>query len=252
MNIEEIIFKLITNISNVKIESEPFDHKFVENVFPEEFYLDLMENIPNKNYYTPINQGASVDKNYADERFIFNFTEERDLDKLEEKQKIFYKNLKKILFSPDFFNSITSMFRQTIDNRLLNLDDSEKKHIDFPNLKFVFRTALIKDITKYSLGAHTDSFLKFITFLFYIPTTDELKNNGTSLYKPLDEIKETKHFSLQETNKKFNKIKTCPFIPNSVLIFPRTNKSFHGVEEVNIHQKERNLLLLNYSLQQKK
>ena len=56
----------------------------------------------------------------------------------------------------------------------------------------------------------------------------------------------SKHFSVQETQEKFTKVKTCLFLPNSVFIFPRTTNSFHGVEEVNIEQKERNLLLLNY------
>ena len=252
MNIEEIISQLIQNTSDIKIDHEPFDHKFIENIFPKEFYLDLIQNIPKKIYYTPINEGKTVDPNYADERFIFNFTEKKDLEKLEDKQIKFFQDLQKILFSPLFFNSITSMFKQTLDNRLLNLNESEKKLIDFPNLKFNFRTALIKDVTKYSLGAHTDSFLKFITFLFYIPSNGDLKNNGTSLYKSLNDIQSTSHFSLEQTKEQFYKVKTCPFIPNSVLIFPRTNKSFHGVEEVNIHQKERNLLLLNYSLVEKK
>ena len=36
------------------------------------------------------------------------------------------------------------------------------------------------------------------------------------------------------------------FIPNSVLIFPRTNYSYHGVSSINIGSKERNLLLLNF------
>ena len=61
----------------------------------------------------------------------------------------------------------------------------------------------------------------------------------------------SKHFSVQETQEKFTKVKTCLFLPNSVFIFPRATNSFHGVEEVNIEQKERNLLLLNYYLGKK-
>ena len=52
--------------------------------------------------------------------------------------------------------------------------------------------------------------------------------------------------SIEDTNKKFKKITTCKFIPNSLLIFPRTNYSYHGVDEINIDSKERDLLLLNY------
>ena len=82
----------------------------------------------------------------------------------------------------------------------------------------------------------------------------ELKNVGTSLYRAngrIDDKDLSKHFSVQETQEKFTKVKTCLFLPNSVFIFPRTTNSFHGVEEVNIEQKERNLLLLNYYLDKK-
>ena len=51
---------------------------------------------------------------------------------------------------------------------LSNLSDAEKEKCGFPNLNFTIRTALIKDFTNYSLGAHTDTTTKFVTFLFYL------------------------------------------------------------------------------------
>ena len=107
---------------------------------------------------------------------------------------------------------------------------------------------MIKDFTKYNLGAHTDGIGKLISFLFYIPSNENLSNIGTSLYKPIHKIDENEigHFTIEDTKNRFKKVKTCPFIPNSLFLFPRTNYSFHGVEEINIYQEERNLLLLNY------
>ena len=111
----------------------------------------------------------------------------------------------------------------------------------------------MKDFTKYNLGAHTDSVNKFVTFLFYIPSDNNLSNIGTSLYKPIVDIDSNKHrhFTTEQTKQNFIKVKTCPFVPNSLFLFPRTKSSFHGVEEVNIEQKERNLLLLNYYIDKK-
>ena len=113
---------------------------------------------------------------------------------------------------------------------------------------------MVKDYTKYNLGVHTDTVGKLMSFLFYIPEDDTLSNIGTSLYKSVSKINsdtkqhsvEDQHFTKDQTKNNFKKIKTCPFIPNSLFLFPRTRLSFHGVEEVNIDQKERNLLLLNY------
>ena len=64
----------------------------------------------------------------------------------------------------------------------------------------------------------------------------------------INNIDFSKHFNADETAQKFIKVKTCPYIPNSLLIFPRTPFTFHGVEKINIEEKERNLLLLNYYL----
>ena len=108
---------------------------------------------------------------------------------------------------------------------------------------------MIKDFTKYQLGAHTDSINKLFSFLFYLPKNNKLKNIGTSLYRPHDIISEemlTRHFSREETIKIFEKVKTCEFKMNSVFIFARTNYSFHGVEEINIDKSERNLFLVNF------
>ena len=141
-----------------------------------------------------------------------------------------------------------SQFSKTIDARLRNLSDAEKEKCGFPNLDFTIRTALIKDFTKYSLGAHTDTTTKFVTFLFYLPSNKDFQKVGTALYQSIYNPDTDKHYSAEETKQNFKKIKTCPFIPNSVLIFPRTSMSFHGVEAVNIDQKERNILQLNYHL----
>ena len=249
MNKNNIISELVKNISNSQLIAEPFVYQFIEKVFPENFYIQLLENIPDTSEFTAINKTGTVGKDYPDERFIFNYTDKKDFEKLTESQKSFFNDLRYILSSVDLFKVATSVFKETLDKNIANLRDDPKKHLDTTNLKFKLRTSLIKDCTRYSLGAHTDSASKFITFLFYIPTNEELKENGTSLYKPLIPSQNITHFNLEDTKKKFRRVKTCPFIPNSVLIFPRTPMSFHGVEEINIDQKERNLLLLNYYFQ---
>ena len=246
MDKNNIISGLIKDISNSQVIEEPFVHQFIEKIFPEDFYLRLLDNIPNINEFTAINKTGTVGKDYPDERFIFNYTDNKDMEKLSESQKLFFNELRYIMSSADLFKVVTSIFKETLDKSIASLRDDPKRHLDTSNLKFTLRTSLIKDYTKYSLGAHTDSISKFVTFLFYIPTNEELKENGTSLYKPLISLQDSTHFNLDDTKKNFQRVKTCPFIPNSVLIFPRTSMSYHGVEEVNIDQKERNLLLVNY------
>ena len=111
-------------------------------------------------------------------------------------------------------------------------------------------SAVPGDLTNYNLGAHTDSKEKFMTFLFYLPKDESNKNIGTSLYKlkknSNNNISFNNHYSKEETKELFEEKKLAEFLPNSVLIFPRTDYSYHGVSSIKVGSYERNLLLLNY------
>ena len=240
---------VIEKFESSELIHTPFDHKFVENVFPKDFYKKIISNIPSKSDFVPIVETGLVGKGYSPERFVFNLLDTQLIAKLDLERRNFFRSLLDIILSKELFISITSQFFNTLKKRIDNFSELEKKQLGTSDLKFTKRTALIKDFTKYSLGAHTDAIHKLISFLFYLPSDDNLSKVGTSLYESKKDVIHHRHHSREDTNKLFNKIKTCPFIPNSVLVFPRTHNSFHGVEEVNIEQKERNLLQLNYFFQ---
>ena len=142
-------------------------------------------------------------------------------------------------------------------NRISNFSDYEKKTFGDKDFEFSIRSSLVKDLQKYKLGVHTDTAHKFLTFLFYIPKDNNYSNLGTTLYKPKHDVninigeKGNYHASLTETKNNFDVVRTLPFKPNSLLLFPRTNQSFHGVEEINSEGIERNLIQLNYYLKPK-
>ena len=152
-------------------------------------------------------------------------------------QKVFFGELLNSLLSLEFYYKVTEKFFQ---------NDCSVKPQDI-NL----RMALVKDFTKYNLGAHTDHPNKFMTFLFYLPVDNSHKHIGTSLYQlkksENKDIKSSKHYSEKDTKELFVEKKLAEFLPNSVLIFPRTNLSYHGVSSINVGSYERNLLLLNYN-----
>ena len=167
---------IIKKISSSPLINEPFGHKFIENVFPENYYQDLLSHLPSKSYYIPISKAGSVGSHYSPERFIFNLLDKENMNKLDQEKQSFLSELLSILLSKELFLSVTSSFSKIIDNRLNNLSELEKKKIGTKNFNFTIRTALVKDFTKYNLGAHTDTVGKLISFLFYIPKDDSLKN----------------------------------------------------------------------------
>ena len=87
---------------------------------------------------------------------------------------------------------------------------------------------LIRDKEGYQIAPHTDIPDKVITSLFYLPQR-ELKGAGTNFYAPKKKgftCSKGKHYEFNE----FRKVKEVAFVPNRVLIFARTDTSFHGVE----------------------
>ena len=243
---------IINKIKKSELFDYPFADKFVENIFPIETYNKLLKNLPDKSFYVPITETGLVNKHYSPERFVIDL-EPKNLEVLQNEKKSFFKNLIQILISPELFSITSSQFRLTINNSIKNFTEKQKQNFGTENFEFTARIMLVKDFTKYSLDTHTDSVQKFITFLFYLPSNNSLSKIGTTLYdKSQKNLTYDKiAYSKEETKKLFVPVKTCPFIPNSLLIFPRSNITFHGVEEINTMQEERDLLFLNYYFNKK-
>ena len=233
-------------IKEAELYKNPFDHLYIENFFENDLYNKILKNIPKVNYFQKIIYTGTVGKNYSPERYIFSL--QRNIDKLPESQQNFWNKFNETFSSVEFWRTISLKFEVTLKERFNNLTKKEMEVVGH-NPTISCRTAIVKDYTKYQLGAHTDSLSKMLSFLFYLPKDNKLKDVGTSLYRPLDIIEEERldvHFDRKETSLRFEKIKTCEFKMNSVFVFARTNYSFHGVEEVNINKSERNLLLVNF------
>ena len=242
---------IINTINETVITTEPFEHKFVNNIFPDEYYKKLIKNLPKKDEYIPINKSGTVTKNYAAERYMFdlNFDNIKKLNKLQQQT---FTELINVFTSPNFFNAINNNFKKIIQKRISEFTDFEKKLIGEDKFEFSIQAMLVKDLQKYKLGAHTDITTKFLTFLFYIPKDLSQVELGTALYKPKSGIeiqmgeKGNYHATLEMTKEYFDVVGKVPFSPNSLLLFPRTNDSFHGVEIINKENTERDLIQLNY------
>ncbi len=242
-----------SSINNAKIKTDPFSYLYINKFFDPNFYQKLLKSIPDKNEYQNLSESNYVTGDYPKERYIYDISPE-SFKNFNEMQKNIFKDIVDSLLSPDFFNLVVSKFKSTIDNRIKNFSPEEIKLFGTSDFKFDARIQLVKDYTKYQLGAHTDSPHKFLTFLFYLPEDNSLSNLGTSLYKPITSEfngNYNRHESIEDTKQKYTEISRANFLPNSVLIFPRTDDSFHGVSSINTGNKERNLLLLNYYFKEK-
>jgi hypothetical protein len=224
-----MIDHLIQKIGATRVQTSPFSYFFVENIFPDTYYQELLLNIPSPTDYQPLSKGKIVREGTYNQRFCLPL-EEGALASLPFPQFLFWSQFSQILKSDLVVAKILHLFQNEFHKRF-----GDRNIPVFPDL------GLISDHSNYSIGPHTDHPQKVLTLLFYFPKDENQKNLGTSLYEPLDS-----HFHctglMHHPFEKFKKIASIPFLPNSVFGFFKSDRSFHGVEPLGEQELPRNLL----------
>lgn len=196
-------------IANARVRMYPFPHIYVRNVFPPDFYNELLAELPSVNEYEGNEEGK-----YAHRKF-----HDTAMDILEPMR------------SERFTRAAIKPFNRFITERLGS---------SFPAATDL---RLVLDSENYSIGPHTDAQHKVLSYLFYLPADDSLKAHGTSIYLPRDPAFRCPggpHHAFEP----FERIFTAPFLPNSLFAFFKTDQSFHGVEPITIPCR-RDVLLWN-------
>ena len=233
----DVEMHLAYKLGNAPINTFPFPHLYLENVFPLEFYKRIQQNLPNPDDMLPIEEVRSV-KGYK-ERFVLELRDEY-LAALPDNKQQFWKELQHMMVEKtNFGNLVFSKFEGFISDRFKGQG----------NLQFFSETLLVEDTTNYALGPHTDAPRKVITLLFYLPPDTSQSHLGTSIYIP-NELGFRCPGGPHHPRDKFSLMHTNPFMPNSLFAFVKTDDSFHGVERVMDPNTRRWLLLFDIYVKQ--
>jgi hypothetical protein len=231
-------------IANAPLRRYPFPHFYVQPAFPEDFYRELLSNLPRTEVLTPIGETGNVGmvEQHTGIRIASPVSEPRyiaDLAVLEEDEDArqgghFWRDLSEWLLAAPFRELLIDKFAEGIRGRFG----------EGVQLSTEVDGRFVRDFNQYLIHPHTDQPKKLVSLLFYLPADDTLRQHGTTLYRPIDREMRcngtTRHpFEL------FHKIATMPFLPNALLGFLKTDRSFHGVEEIRGERIERNVLLYN-------
>ena len=183
----------LNKIREAPILQEPFPHIYVTDVFHPWMYAQMAETLPDN--YRPIEEIRGT-KGYP----------ERYVGKPEGPLWTDLQNFMMCGALRDVFEEKFGLPRSSNDE-----------------------TVMIRDLPGYKIGPHSDSPKKALSALFYMPKDASHTDQGTSLYTPKEKgftCKGTEHYPFEM----FDKVKTMPFLPNSLFAFPKSEVSFHGVE----------------------
>lgn len=230
-----VLQHLISAIKETPLHTDPYPYFYVEDVFPADFYYELLAKLPDLSFYRGISETGKVSKGSYQQRFILSLKSPA-VEQLSLAQAVFWKNFSQMLDSELWTSLLIEKFGAHIKERFGYLSEM---------IQFSTVQELIKDQTKFSVGPHSDLPHRLCTLLFYFPNSNDQKHLGTSIYRPRDPTFQSdghKHYPFED----FIKVDTVPFVPNSLFGFLRTDQSFHGVEPIREEKVERNLM--NYFL----
>jgi hypothetical protein len=222
---------VLYQIANAPIKPFPYPHIYVQDVFPSDFYRELRARLPPAEAYQDLKALKRVSAGYPDGRLVMVVTPE-NVQALPEPSRSFWNATAQWLLGGPFGQVVLSKFAEFLAQRFGDLGQTQ----------FHDEALLVQDYTTYSLGPHTDSPAKVLSFLFYLPPDDSLAHLGTSIYVPKDprfRCPGGPHHRFEM----FDRMMTAPFLPNTLFAFLKTDNSFHGVEPIQETGVRRDLLL---------
>jgi hypothetical protein len=223
---------VLYQIANAPMREYPYAHIYVENVFPDDFYAALRANWPDPSALISLADTGRVPKGAYLERFIMPFTP-AEIEKLPQERRVFWTEFAEWFLTLRFLTAMIDRFEPYVKVRFGD---------DIYRSEFAADSLLVRDLTNFSIGPHTDAPHRLLSMLFYCPDNDELKHLGTSIYVPCDpdfRCAGGPHYP----HAKFRKVMTMEYRPNSLFAFIKNDHSFHGVEPINDENVRRDMLL---------
>lgn len=229
MSVEEVAAHIAYRVRNAALCLWPFPHAVIDEVLPAAVYDRLAANLP-MDYVLSLPPESRQSVAYPDRASILltNGHLDRFPDGCREPWRTFIDALQ----HPLVLDAYVARFEPLFSERYGGGDVALQSLPHF-----------VWDRGGYALPPHTDSITKVITGLYYFPADARAPHLGTTIYVPRNSAFtcEGRHHHKRED---FVKVITAPYVPNTLFLFFKNERSFHGVEPV-AGDHERHIVLHN-------
>jgi len=218
--ISDIVTRIATAIAKAPVDPEPCANIFMEDVWPEDVYRELLARLPQDDALDPIDHPDALAPDGRRTRFLLDLTH-ASLSRLHEDDRPFWEALIDVFTAPEISQAVVAKFAPTLRERFGST---------MPELIAV--PILYRDHPGYRIGLHPDAASKIATLQFYLPDDLSQRHLGTTFHR--------------RNGQSFERLKTNPFIPNSAYAFVRTPEGWHSVDEIAGTDKVRNSIALTF------
>ncbi|HET6975894.1 MAG TPA: hypothetical protein VFI24_06210 [Pyrinomonadaceae bacterium] len=204
-------------LREAEVSLDPYPHFCLDNIFPDEYYRELLRNLPASRTYENLYEVTTLKLDH------FRHRDQRDMndgwtDALPAEQKAFWDDFDSWFLGEDMAQAVLHTFPDQMHARF---------ETEWPEVSV--ESQLIRHRPGYFLGPHSDLHTKLVVLLIYLASDESTAHLGTSLYRPKDReftCPNSTHYPFED----FERVKTAPYKPNSMLAFFRSDVSFHGLE----------------------
>jgi hypothetical protein len=216
-----LLSHFIARLRTAEVMFDPYPHYYVEQVFPTEYYRELLRHLPSSAVYENL---FTITANKLDH---FRYRDQIKLSEgwtknLSTELREFWDSFDEWFLGPELRHAVLEPFAKLLSARF-------GEGAPWPTISTL--CMLVRHQAGYFLLPHSDLPSKIMAFLLYLAPDESALHLGTSLYRP-----KNRDFSCpvdkQHPFEDFVRVKTAPYKPNSLLAFLRSDVSFHGVEPV--------------------
>ncbi|HYG78923.1 MAG TPA: 2OG-Fe(II) oxygenase [Pyrinomonadaceae bacterium] len=198
-----------------EVIAEPYPHYYVEHVFPDDYYRELLAHLPESTVYENLFEVTTLKLDH------FRHRDQRDFNEgwtrmLPGGLREFWEDFNRWFLSAELAQTVLDSFAAELPA------DKSRPEVSV-------ESQLIRHRAGYFLGPHSDLYTKLVVLLIYLAPDESASHLGTSLYVPKEpgfRCPAGTHYQFED----FVRVKTVPYRPNSLLAFLRSDISFHGVE----------------------
>lgn len=217
----------IAGIERAPLETQPFDHICLRDLFPQAFYRQLLDNIPAATHFHELRHRDALRADGSSTRLRFYLYPEQ-LWFLPAAVRARWAPLARLLSSQALEDAFKRKFRRALEARF---------GCDIDRLSFYPVPIIVRDLPGYRIGIHADVLKKAITVQFYMPRDESQKHIGTIFHEGSDGDAALRTRKMQ-------------FLPASGYAFPvQQEASWHSAETASEAEGERLSIMLTYYAQ---
>jgi len=211
-------------IDAAPLRESPFDHIRLDNIFPADFYRNLLANLPAAGQYHPLFHRDAMTVDGSSTRMRMYLYPEL-LWRLPRAQRQIWGKISSALMSKELELAFKRKFRAALEDRFQQPAES---------IPLYPIPILVRDLPGYHIRIHSDALSKAITVQFYIPSDNSQAHLGTVFHTTRAQDGTDQPTAMQ-------------FLPASGYAFAvRKKESWHSAPQTTEADGERRSIMLTY------